>query len=270
MSFKFAEDTTQQLCPYAVHVFDLKTNFLLRKYVFKPSDTKNSTFIANIEVDVGESCDDTFMYASDELGYGLIVYSYKDHDSWRFEHSYFMPDPLAGDYNIAGLNFQWGTEGIFGLALTPIQKGVIRALLFHPLSSNREFYVSTRILRNKLKVNDSYHDFHYLPERGPCGHVTSQVMNNGILFFNLIDLNAVGCWNSRKPYTTDNIEIIAQNDFLIFPSDVFVDRDKILWVINDQMPVHLLSTLNFQNINFRVFFNSVKNLISGTVCDPST
>lgn len=70
-----------------------------------------------------------------------------------------MPDPLAGDYNIAGLNFQWGEEGIFGMSLSPIAFDGYRTLFFHPLSSNREFAVSTRILRNEELAKDSYHEF---------------------------------------------------------------------------------------------------------------
>lgn len=96
---------------------------------------------------------------SDELGYGLIVYSWQRNISWRITHSYFMPDPLAGDYNIGGLNFQWGEEGIFGLSLSPIASDGYRTLFFHPLSSYREFAVSTRILRDQQLSQNSYHDF---------------------------------------------------------------------------------------------------------------
>lgn len=70
-----------------------------------------------------------------------------------------MPDPLAGDYNIGGLNFQWGTEGIFGMSLSPILADGYRTLFFHPLSSYREFAVSTRILRDQQLSQNSYHEF---------------------------------------------------------------------------------------------------------------
>lgn len=96
---------------------------------------------------------------SDELGYGLIVYSWQRNTSWRITHSYFMPDPLAGDYNIGGLNFQWGEEGIFGISLSPIAPDGYRTLFFHPLSSYREFAVSTRILRDQQLSQNSYHEF---------------------------------------------------------------------------------------------------------------
>lgn len=264
-------NTTEQLCPYAIHVFDLKTDKRLRRYQLRDDDINADTFIANIAVDVGNSCKDTFMYASDELGYGLIVYSLEANDSWRLEHSYFMPDPLAGDYNVAGLNFQWGEEGIFGLALSPIQPSGYRILFFHPLSSFREFAVSTQILRDKSRAEDNYHYFLVLPSRGKDGHITAHTMDpNGLLFFNLIDQNAVGCWDSAKPYRKENLAVIAKDDEgLVFPSDVRVDRTSTMWVMSDRMPVHLLSMLDFTDINFRVYFGSVNELVGGTVCDPT-
>lgn len=46
--------------------------------------------------------------------------------------------------------------------------------------------------------------------------------NNGIQFFNLIDQNAVGCWNYQKSYEPKNIAVVDKNDELIFPADVKV------------------------------------------------
>lgn len=63
------------------------------------------------------------------------------------------------------------------------------------------------------------------PER-PMGHSTAEVMDdNGLQLFNLIDQNAVGCWNSKLPYTPANQGIIARHDeALIFPCDVKVRK----------------------------------------------
>lgn len=66
-------NTTQNVCPYTVNVFDLATNTRIRRYEFRADDTNADTFIANTAVDIGRSCEDTFAYFSDELGYGLIV-----------------------------------------------------------------------------------------------------------------------------------------------------------------------------------------------------
>ncbi|ENN72676.1 hypothetical protein YQE_10774, partial [Dendroctonus ponderosae] len=262
-------NTTQNPCPYALNIFDLQTNTRIHRYQFRTEDTNSRTFIANIAVEVGPTCDDAFAYFSDELGYGLIAYSLKEDTSWRFEHSFFFPDPLKGDFNIDNLNFQWYDEGIFGMSLTPVLENGFRVLHFSPLASNREFSVSTEILRNSSKTEDSYHDFYYSEERGPDTHTTSRLMTReGVQFFNLIDQNAIGCWNYRKPYNTNNIAIVDRNDQeLIFPADVKVDRNNYLWVMSDRMPKFLLSTLDYTESNFRVFFAPVETLIKGSVCE---
>lgn len=171
-----------------------------------------------------------------------------------------------------GINFQWGEEGVFGITLSPITEDGFRLLFFHPLASNREFVVSTKILRNpKLTSEEIYHDFVVLESRGPGGHITSHYMSDdGILYFNLIDRNAVGCWNSRLTYEPSNLGIIDWDDeALIFPSDVKVDTLNNLWVISDRMPIHLLSKLDFKDINFRIFYTPIDVALAGTVCTSS-
>ncbi|XP_052131309.1 protein yellow-like isoform X2 [Frankliniella occidentalis] len=266
-------NTTQNPCPYSILVFDLTTDTLLRRYTLRTQDTNQNTFIANIAVDVGRTCDDTFLYASDELGYGLIVYSWELNTSWRAQHGFFLPDPLKGDFNVAGLNFQWFEEGIFGLALSAPKQDGFRTLFFSPLASNREFAVSTRVLRDKAmaEAEESYHQYVALPNRGPNTHTTAQVMDDdGVLFYNLIDQNAVGCWNSRLPFTRDTQGVVDRDDIgLVFPSDVKVDAQKTLWVMSDRMPVFLISnSIDFTNdVNFRIYSAPIADLIRGTVCD---
>uniref|UniRef100_A0A8D9ERL0 Protein yellow n=1 Tax=Cacopsylla melanoneura TaxID=428564 RepID=A0A8D9ERL0_9HEMI len=266
-------NTTKQICPYAIHVFDLKTDQRIRKYQFRPEDIKEGTFIANIAIDVGKSCEDTFLYASDELAYGLLSYSWELNTSWRASHGFFFPDPLLGEFNIAGLTFHWFPEGIFGITLTPPEADGFKNLLFQPIASNSEFAVSTRVLRNKTlaeSVELSYNQYVKIGDRGLDGHLSAHVMDhNGILFFNLIDRNAVGCWNSLNPYRPEYIgHVDMDNEALIFPSDVKVVGDD-LWVISDRMPIHLESEagLNFNDVNFRIFTVPIRNAVRGTVCD---
>lgn len=257
------------MCPYALHVYDLNTDQRIRRYVFRPEDIVSTTFIASIALDEGSTCDDTFAYFSDELGYGLIAYSWEQNRSWRFSHSYFFPDPLVGDFNIAGLNFQWGAEGIFGITASPRGADGYRTLFFSPLSSNTEFSVSTRILRDESKVKGSYKDFKVVGLRGPDTHTTSKVMDDtGVQLFNLIDQNAVGCWRSTLPHKPQNIAIVDKDDVgLVFPCDVKIDDQRNVWVISDRMPVFLEAELDYSDINFRIYSAPLDTLLEGTVCE---
>lgn len=262
-------NTTSNPCPYAINVIDLNTNKRIRRYEFRKEDTNANTFIANTAIEIREHCDDAFAYFSDELGYGLIAYSWEENTSWRFQHGFLLPDPLKGDFNIGGLNFQWFEEGIFGMSLSPIAKDGSRTLYFSPIASHDQFGVSTNVLRNSSKVDDSYQDFRLIGKRADLSHTTSRVMDdNGVEFFNLIDRDAVGCWNSILPYEPNYHAIVDQDkDTLSFPADVKIDRYKNLWVISDRMPNFLLSKLNYDEINFRIFFAPIDILTQGTICE---
>lgn len=47
------------------------------------------------------------------------------------------------------------------MSLSPMKADGFRTLFFHPLSSNREFAVSTGVLRNQARATaeESYHDY---------------------------------------------------------------------------------------------------------------
>lgn len=250
-------------------MFDLATDRRIRRYEFQPEDTNANTFIANIAVDIGRNCEDTQVYFSDELGYGLISYSWEQNRSWRFAHSFFFPDPLRGDFNVAGLNFQWGEEGIFGMSLSPIQNDGFRTLYFSPLASFREFSVSTRILRDSTRLEESFHDFAFFQNERIEGHTTSRVMSEtGIQLFNLIDQNAIGCWDSATPYSPQNHGLVDRDDeTLVFPADIKIDETNTVWVISDRMPVFLITELDYNDVNFRIFSAPLETLIAGSVCD---
>lgn len=199
-------------------------------------------------------------------------YSWEQNRSWRFEHSYFYPDPLRGDFNIGGLNFQWGEEGIFGMALSPTRSDGYRTLYFSPLASHREFSVSTRILRDESRTEDSYHDFFFFPtERGSNAHTTARVCSDdGVMLFNLIDQNAVGCWHTSMPYEPNFHNVVDRDDVgLIFPADVKIDENKNVWVLSDRMPVFLISNLDYNDVNFRIYSATLQSLVGGSVCDIS-
>lgn len=155
------------------------------------------------------------------------------------------------------------------MALSSLQADGFRTLYFSPLASHREFSVSTKVLRDSTRLEESFHDFSYFPEeRAGNAHTTSRVMSEtGIMLFNLIDQNAVGCWDSSTPYSPQNHGIVDRDDeTLVFPADVKIDETNTVWVISDRMPVFLIAELDYTDINFRIFSAPLETLIQGTVC----
>lgn len=87
----------QSTC-YLTRLINVLYSFqIIRIYPLKPSDQTDSFFVdAVVDVDP-YNCEDAYLYTSDFLGNGIVVYSWAKNDSWRIEHNYFHFDPLNGE-----------------------------------------------------------------------------------------------------------------------------------------------------------------------------
>lgn len=75
---------------------------------------------------------------------------------WSFNHNFFRNDPIHGDFDVAGVQYQWN-DGIFSITLgNPLPDGD-RIAYFHAMASVSEFSVPTHILRNESLAARSYH-----------------------------------------------------------------------------------------------------------------
>ncbi|XP_014260013.1 protein yellow [Cimex lectularius] len=266
-------EAPQLLTPPKLMVYDLKTDKLLRVYPLKPTDAKAESFFANIVVDVSkDKCDEANAYLADLGNFGLVVYDWKTNDSWRVQHHFFYFDPLAGNYNIGGVNFQWN-DGLFGIALGPNDSDGHRTMYFHPLSSTREFAVSTKIVKNKSIASESYYEYKILGSRGPDSQATTSFLDekSGVLFYTQVNKDGIGCWNSlthRNDYSADTNGLVASdNQTMVFPNDLKIDRNRNLWVITDRLPAFIYRQLDPEEVNFRILMAPVDELVKGTVCD---
>lgn len=225
-------------------------------------------------------CDDAHAYVTDVWRFGVVVFSYRLGRSWRTSSPLYMPNPLASTYQLHGLSFQW-TDGVFGLSLAPVNGHGDRLLFFHPMSSYSEFLVSTNVLRNEtLWTRDggqgaeaAFVQLGAGDERGRGGQSsTSGIAENGVMFYNLIQQDAVGCWDTAKRYECDNLAVAGRdNETLVFPNDMKLDRDQLdqnLWVLSNRLPIYLYATLDFSDVNFRIQRVSVAKAVAGTICDP--
>ncbi|XP_075218689.1 L-dopachrome tautomerase yellow-c isoform X2 [Lycorma delicatula] len=256
-------------------VYDLKTDTLIREYYIKKEHIKEPSFFANVIIDVtSDKCDKAFAYLPDLGSNAVIVYSWESNDSWRVEHHFFHMDPLAGNYHVGGVNFQW-VDGVFGMALSPVQEDGYRTVYFHALSSTREFAVSSRILQNETLASNSYYEYKQLGSRGPNSQATASFLDekSGVLLYTQINKDGVGCWNSFKhgtEYSADTNGLVASdNETMIFPNDLKVDTESNLWVLTDRLPLYLHGKLDTQDVNYRIFKAPVSEAIKGTVCDTA-
>ncbi|KAF7262847.1 hypothetical protein GWI33_003987 [Rhynchophorus ferrugineus] len=265
-------EEAKQHCPPKLLIFDLQTDKLLKKYIFPKDFIKEDGLYSNIIVDIrNDDCNDAFAYMADVWRFGLVTYRLLDGEAWRVSDHLFFPDPLASAFKLHHLEFEW-TDGIFGLALSPIdEENRDRLLYFHPLSSYREFFVKTSYLRNETQYDKGA--FQVVGQsRGPSSHISSSVMdNNGIMYHLLVTQDSIGCWDSKKPYRRENLGILARsNETLVFPNDVRLDQDKkqSMWIVTNRLPYYLIEGLDTDAINFRVLSAYTDESIKGTICDP--
>ncbi|KRT85796.1 hypothetical protein AMK59_1416 [Oryctes borbonicus] len=259
--------------PQRVVIIDLNSDKIIKTHNFKDSDLRPGTAISMTVVDVtADHCDDAYAYFPDLVGFGLLVYSLKQDDSWRVTHNYFYLEPQGGEFNIGGMPFQWD-DGIFSVALTDQKSDGTRDAIFHAMAGTHLYSVSTKILRDKALATRSYHrnDFKVLGDRGPGSQTSATDLHKptGIMFFNLVNQNAVGCWNTNKPFDRQNFDIVQKNDtVMIYPSDMEIYKDDLI-VLTNGMPIFLYSSLNYDKTNFRVWMNNVHEAVKGTVCENS-
>lgn len=252
-----------------IMVYDLHNDALIRTYEIPSDQTTDDSFFANIAVE-DEDCDNTFAYLGDLGAPGLVVYSWKGNRSWKVKHNYFHLKPTAGNLTVAGVSFNW-SDGLFGLALRPEKDGY-STLFFHPMISFDEFAVSTKVLRDEsLATNQSsYQEFKHLGSRGPRSQSGASFLDKrtGVLFYALVQLNAVACWRTTNPsYTMESQgRVYMDNVTMLFPNDVKVDNEGNVWVLSDKLPVFMYSTLDYNDVNFRIMSAKVSDAIKGTAC----
>lgn len=154
------------------------------------------------------------------------------------------------------------------------QRNGYSSLYFHPMLSFNEFNVSTNVLRDEELVQNKtelYSHFRVLGSRGPRSQAGSSFYDkkSKVLFYALLQLNAVACWRTTNPsYTMPSQgRIFMSNETMVFPSDLKVDQNNTLWVFSNKFPVFMYDHLNYEEYNFRILNQTVADAIRGTSCD---
>lgn len=255
--------------PSQLIIYDLHNDAILRRYIIPKAQFKDDSFLANIAVE-DTDCHDTYAYLGDLGKPAVIVYSWKRNESWRVNHHYFNIDPLAGEFNVSGITFEW-TDGVFGLSLSSPDEEGFSTLYFHPMTSTHEFSVNTKYLRNEALSKKSFNEFKILGSRGTKGQSSVSFLDKktGVLFYALVNLNAIACWRTTNPSYKMQSQgrVFMSNETMIFPNDIKVDQNGTLWVLSDRLPTFMYDKLNYNDVNFRILTAPVLDAIKGTTCD---
>lgn len=94
----------------------------------------------------------------------------------------------------------------------------------------------------------------------------------GVIFFQLVQLTAIACWNIGKPFAPENVVIIAQDEeTLQYVSGIKVvtnsQGEEELWFNTNRLQKTINMTLKPTETNFRIIKGKVDDIIKGTNCE---
>ena len=145
-------------------------------------------------------------------------------------------------------------------------------MYFHALASTNEFSVSNTVLKNESFATSptSFGAFTLLGNRGANTQSSMEVFDSltDVVFYTLINRDAVGCWNTLKPFTIENQGLVASDsELLVFPNDLRVDYDGNLFILSNRMPVYMFSLLTPDTTSYRILIGKTSEIIKGTPCE---
>ncbi|KAL0893023.1 hypothetical protein ABMA27_014679 [Loxostege sticticalis] len=270
---------SKQHCPPQLLAFDLSSDRLVYRHVVNASNYVSTSLLITPVVDVigtSDNCKDTFVYVADALGFGILVVDVANDRSWRVTHRFMYPYPSHGSFKINDDSFDL-MSGVFGMALSPYQRGRDRYLYFHALSSTTENIVSTKVLRNDSFLqnpNAEPRSIKVLPGERPNQSAAEAMDRNGILYYGIMDPPSIWCWNSATEFSPRNFHQIAVNrETLQFASGVKVVNNRKgeqeLWVITSRFQKFLKGTIDSKAVNYRIHAAKIPNLFACSSCPNS-
>jgi len=109
-----------------------------------------------------------------------------------------------------------------------------------------------------------------LGSRGTKTQSSAEVYDEitNVIFYTQINLNAIGCWNTKKAFTMENQGVVARDDeTMIFPNDLRIDGHGNLLALLNRMPVFMFSNLKSGEYNYRIMMGKTSEIIKGTPCE---
>ncbi|XP_059469981.1 protein yellow-like [Neocloeon triangulifer] len=264
----------QQICPPQIVAFDLLTDTIIYRHRFSESVLRCNSQPTNIAVEYknANQCGrkekpDAYLFVTDTAAYAIIVIDTSTERSWRVTDKTMYPAPEAGTFNVAGVQFEL-MDGIVGLALGPPQGfNGERKLFYNPMSSLQHFWVHTSALKEQNATRRSPQIFFSGKSKRTSQSAGCGIDSRGVLFFGLVNQNALACWDSSKLYDQQNIAVLKRDDeTLQFLSTVVVDKQDRIWALSTRFHRFFTSNLNPAEINFRVFTASALTSVRNTPC----
>ncbi|XP_058057121.1 major royal jelly protein 1-like [Anopheles bellator] len=238
-------------CPPKILVYDLHTDQVVRRIDFPPEVVRRESLYTNLIVDETGSrpennCDDVFVYITDTVAPGIVVYDSGKDLTWRVSHPAMYPDPDFAQSAILEHRFTL-MDGIVGLAFD-MEAGIV---YFQPLATDRIFSVTTAALRAGPLPFGKELPVKLVGRKSSQGIGLAASPKGGTIFFAPLTETAVASWNPR----TNEHHILAKDQEKIqFAADLRTpDRDgSALYVLTSKFHRFFLKNLDANEFNTRI------------------
>ncbi|KAK5640863.1 hypothetical protein RI129_009410 [Pyrocoelia pectoralis] len=218
----------RRVCPPKIVIFDLNTDQVARTIIFPREVLRPSTLLTNLVIDesVQGTCDSAFVYISDTVAPGIIVYDSLTDRAWRVTHPSMFPDPDFSDSTINGENdyaHGWHCR-IFSISSAALRKGPPAELEAIPVS-----LVGTKSSQGIGIAVDPRDD---------------------TLFFSPVTETSVGTWN---PLNNNQRLVAYDQERLQFVADIkWNSYDNDLWMVSSRFQRYFRRSINPNEINVRI------------------
>lgn len=254
---------------YILLRFNLTSDVLSERYPVPRELIKPNSNITSIAIE-DEDCENLYVYMADSGASKLIVSQIKGNQTWAVNHHFFSTDPVSGNFSVGGIKYQT-TDGITGLWLSEKKSNGFADLYFHPLSSNNEFKISTKLLHDN-KTLPAYSDLELIGNRGQDRQAGASAYSQkaGVVFYAMVNKNQLSCWRLSNTAKYADAVVNVHNDSIemIYPSDIKVSGGDV-YVLTNNLPAFVHDEIKGDKINYRIFKSSVSDAISDTDCKKS-
>ncbi|XP_052903380.1 major royal jelly protein 1-like [Anopheles moucheti] len=238
-------------CPPKILIYDLYTNQVVRRIDFPTEVVRGESLFTNIIVDETTSrkenhCDDVFVYITDTVAPGIVVYDSEKDLTWRLSHPAMYPDPDFAESRILEHRFTL-MDGVVGLAFDP----ETAILYFQPLATDRLFSISTAALRQGPLEFGKDLPVKLVGRKSSQGIGLAAAPRGGNIFYAPLSETAVASWNPR----TNEHSLLAQDKEKIqFAADLRTPErdDSALYILTSKFHRFYLKNLNPNEFNTRI------------------
>ncbi|KAH8417988.1 hypothetical protein KR222_009808 [Zaprionus bogoriensis] len=238
----------QITCPPKILVVDLNTDRVVRRIDFPPEVLRGETLFTNMVIDetTAKTCDDVFVYITDTVEPGIIVYDSSKDVTWRLSHPAMYPDPDFAQSEIHSDRFVL-MDGVVGLTFDE-RNGVV---YFQPLATDRVFSVHKNVLRAGPLPSGQLLDVKLVGKKSSQGIGLAISPYDNSLIFSPLTETAIASWN---PANNQQSVLAHDRDRLQFVADITTTRAEpgVIYAISSKFHRFFLKNLNPNEFNNRI------------------